>query len=156
MSESYCNKLPVRVIFVWLAVVAICYNLLSVHDQDDTQIMYIPPSHLVDAIVFVAMGAMASDPMVDYSIASVCKLGKWEGDIYVVTDQPLCFVDAVHEYDIHTIEVAPAKSIIEIKSLKPRLLSLVPAHINGFCMRMLIFWSLRTSLLSLEIFGRWK
>ena len=114
MSESYCNKLPVRVIFVWLAVVAICYNLLSVHDQDDTQIMHIPPSHLVDATVFVAMGAMASDPMVDYSIASVRKLGKWEGDIYVVTDQPLCFVDAVHEYDIHTIEVAPPSLLLRL------------------------------------------
>jgi len=130
MAEM-CAKFPVRVVLVWLALVAICYNLFSVHDPDTAQIMYIPPSHLVDAVVFVAMGAMASDPMVDYSIASVRKLGKWNGEIYVVTDIPTCFADAIQEYDIKTIQVPSAKSIIEIKSLKPRLLTLMPAHVAG-------------------------
>jgi hypothetical protein len=131
MAENAFSKLPVRVILVWLAVVAICYNLFSVHDPDTAQIMYIPPSHLVDAVVFVAMGAMASDPMVDYSIASVRKLGKWNGEIYVITDAPDCFSDAVRDYEVKTIEVPPAKSIIEIKALKPKLMSMVPPHING-------------------------
>lgn len=131
MSDSVFSRLPVRVLLVWLALVAICYNLFSVHDPDSAQIMYIPPSHLVDAIVFVAMGAMASDPMVDYSIASVRKLGKWKGEIYVVTDMPSCFADAVVDYEIQTIEVPPAKSIIEIKSLKPRLMSLMPERVSG-------------------------
>lgn len=131
MSDSVFSRLPVRVLLVWLALVAICYNLFSVHDPDSAQIMYIPPSHLVDAIVFVAMGNMASDPMVDYSIASVRKLGKWKGEIFVVTDKPSCFADAVTDYEIQTIEVPPAKSIIEIKSLKPRLMSIVPERISG-------------------------
>lgn len=131
MSDSVFSRLPVRVLLVWLALVAICYNLFSVHDPDSAQIMYIPPSHLVDAIVFVAMGAMASDPMVDYSIASVRKLGKWKGEIYVVTDMPSCFADAVVDYEIQTIEVPPANSIIEIKSLKPRLMSLMPERVSG-------------------------
>lgn len=126
-----CAKFPIRVVLVWLALVAICYNLFSVHDPDTAQIMYIPPSHLVDAVVFVAMGAMASDPMVDYSIASVRKLGKWNGEIYVVTDIPSCFADTIQEYDVKTIQVPSAKSIIEIKSLKPRLISLMPAHVAG-------------------------
>ena len=38
-----------------------------------------------------AMGSMAADPMVDYSIASVRKLGKWNSDIFVITDSPECF-----------------------------------------------------------------
>lgn len=126
-----CAKFPIRVVLVWLALVAICYNLFSVHDPETAQIMYIPPSHLVDAVVFVAMGAMASDPMVDYSIASVRKLGKWNGEIYVVTDIPTCFTDAIQEYDIKTIQVPSAKSIIEIKSLKPRLITLMPPHVAG-------------------------
>ena len=93
--------------------------------------MHIPDNHLVDAIVFVALGPMASDPMVDYSIASVRKLGRWAGEIYVITDAPSCFMDAVHDYEVKTIEVPPAKSIIEIKSLKPRLMSVVPSHVQG-------------------------
>ena len=131
MAEGVFSKLPVRVILVWLALVAICYNLFSVHDPDTDQIMYIPPSHLVDAVVFIAMGPMAADPMVDYSIASVRKLGKWEGEIYVITDTPACFADAVKDYEIKTIEIPQAKSIIEVKSLKPRLMSIVPAHVSG-------------------------
>lgn len=131
MAEGFCAKFPVRVILVWLALVAICYNLFSIHDPDTAQIMYIPPSHLVDAVVFVAMGTMASDPMVDYSIASVRKLGKWNGEIYVITDIPSCFADAVQDYEIKTIQVPPMKSIIEIKSLKPRLMSFMPAHVAG-------------------------
>jgi hypothetical protein len=131
MADSAISKLPYRVILVWLAVVAICYNLFSVHDPETAQIMYIPPTHLVDAIVFIAMGPMAADPMVDYSIASVRKLGKWTGDIFVITDSPTCFTDAIHDYEVKTIEVAPAKSIIEIKSLKPKLMSLVPSNVNG-------------------------
>lgn len=131
MSDSVFSRLPVRVLLVWLALVAILYNLFSVHDPDSAQLMYIPPSHLVDAIVFVAMGAMASDPMVDYSIASVRKLGKWKGEIIVVTDMPGCFANAITDYEIKTIEVPPAKSIIEIKSLKPRLMGLMPEHIAG-------------------------
>lgn len=131
MAESVFSQLPYRIILIWLALVAICYNLFSVHDPDTAQIMYIPPSHLVDAVVFVAMGPMASDPMVDYSIASVRKLGKWTGDIYVITDSPSCFADAVHDYEVKTIEVPSAKSIIEIKSLKPKLLNIVPPTVNG-------------------------
>jgi hypothetical protein len=130
MVESAFSKLPYKIVLVWLAVVAVCYNLLSV-DDSSSQIMYIPPTHLVDAIVFVALGTMAADPMVDYSIASVRMLGKWKGDIYVLTDAPDCFADAVTEYDIRTITVPPANSIIEIKSLKPKLMSFMPPHVSG-------------------------
>mmetsp|Transcript_13329 Transcript_13329/g.22305 ORF Transcript_13329/g.22305 Transcript_13329/m.22305 type:complete len:405 (-) Transcript_13329:50-1264(-) len=138
-GESICQRLPFKVILVWMIVVAVCYNLLLTSSNtengtaitDNTQLMHIPASHLVDAVVFIAMGKMASDPMVDYSIASVRKLGKWKGEIFVITDSPGCFIDTIRDHSIQTVEVPSAKSIIEIKSLKTKLMSLVPEHING-------------------------
>eukprot|EP00597_Dinobryon_sp_UTEXLB2267_P007332 CAMPEP_0170088938 /NCGR_PEP_ID=MMETSP0019_2-20121128/23112_1 /TAXON_ID=98059 /ORGANISM="Dinobryon sp., Strain UTEXLB2267" /LENGTH=298 /DNA_ID=CAMNT_0010307481 /DNA_START=162 /DNA_END=1054 /DNA_ORIENTATION=+ len=91
-------------------------------------------SRLVDAIVFIAMGAMAADPMVDFSIASVRKLGKWKGEIYVVTDSPNCFSpssSAEGDLRVTVISVPPAKNIIEIKALKPIILEYLPEHVAG-------------------------
>lgn len=130
MTESIFNKIPWKVILVWVVVVIACYNLLW-EPADESLLVHIPHNHLVDAVVFIAMGAMVDDPMVDYSISSVRKLGKWKGDIYVVTDVPNCFSEAIRELQIQTIVVPKANSIIEIKTLKPKLMSLMPAHVNG-------------------------
>jgi hypothetical protein len=133
MAESFYRKLPIKVILVWMVIVAICYNMLQNGTGTFTshELIDIPPSHVVDAIVFIAMGKMASDPMVDYAIASARMIGKWKGDIFVVTDRPACFAEAVKEYEIGTIEVPAAKSLVEIKALKPQLMSLLPASTRG-------------------------
>lgn len=131
MSE-FLSKIPFRVIFAWLVLIFILYNFFSVEPVDVmSSSVTMSPVRLVDAVVFIAMGAMVEDPMVDYSIASVRKLGKWKGDIYLITDNPQCFASSVEEFKITTIKVPKVNSIIEIKALKPKLMSYMPENVNG-------------------------
>ena len=85
-----------------------------------------PSKRLVDAIVLIAMGKMAEDSMIDFSIASIRKIGNWKRDIYVLTDRKGCFADAAASYNLKLIEMEPVTSIIEIKALKPKLLKYLP------------------------------
>lgn len=87
--------------------------------------------HLVDAIVLIAMGKMAEDPMVDFSISSIRKMGNWKGDIYLLTDRSKCFLDAVGSYDLKLVEMPPLATLIEIKALKPKLLQFLPEGVKG-------------------------
>ena len=86
---------------------------------------------LVDAIVLIAMGKMAEDSMIDFSIASIRKIGNWKRDIYVLTDRRGCFADAAATYNLKLIEMEPVTSIIEIKALKPKLLKYLPETVSS-------------------------
>ena len=86
---------------------------------------------LVDAIALVAMSKMAEDPMVDFALASIRKVGNWKGDIYVLTDRPSCFVDAAKTYDVKLIPMESIASLMEIKALKPTLLHYLPDSVQG-------------------------
>ena len=86
---------------------------------------------LVDAIALVAMSKMAEDPMVDFALASIRKVGNWKGDIYLLTDRSTCFVDAAKTYDIKIISMEPIASLMEIKALKPTLLHYLPDIVQG-------------------------
>jgi len=88
-------------------------------------------SPLVDAVVVVAMATMAEDPMVDFALASVRKVGNWRGPLYVLTDRPGCFADAVKTYDATPIEVQKLPSLAHIKALKPALFRHLPASVRG-------------------------
>lgn len=133
INSNYCgnSKLPIRIVIVWLTVLAVCYNVFQDNSPDHDAPIYIPHTHLVDAVVFIAMGAIASDPMVDYSIASVRELGKWKGDIYVVTDSRDCFHEMVRDYEVKILDVPEMSSLLEIKSLKPKLMTLLPNQVLG-------------------------
>ena len=86
---------------------------------------------LVDAIALVAMSKMAEDPMVDFALASIRKVGNWKGDIYLLSDRPTCFVDAAKTYDVKLISMEPMASLMEIKALKPTLLHYLPDSVHG-------------------------
>lgn len=87
--------------------------------------------HYVDAFVFIAMGKMASDPMVDNAFSSVRRLGKWKGSIYVITDSPKCFENSVRDYDINVITAPSKDSIIEVKAMKPVLMDFMPSSVSS-------------------------
>ena len=134
INSSYCcssKLLTIRIIIVWLTILAVCYNVFQDNSPDHDSPIYIPHSHLVDAVVFIAMGSIASDPMVDYSIASVRELGKWKGDIYVVTDSRDCFREMIRDYEVKILDVPQMRSLLEIKSLKPRLMTILPNEVLG-------------------------
>lgn len=124
------NKGLLFVVVIWSITVAISYvfflpktEFLSSESQDKKP--------LVDAIVLIAMGQMAEDSMIDYSIASIRKIGNWKGDIYVLTDRQNCFKDTAITYDLKLVEIQPLNSIIMIKALKPKLMSYLPASVLG-------------------------
>jgi hypothetical protein len=88
------------------------------------------PSTL-NAIVFIGAGEMASDRMIDYSIASVRLYGGWKGKIYLLTDRPGCFVDTRTSYAVDVITVPEMKTIVDIKSLKAKLMTHLPDSVTG-------------------------
>lgn len=90
-----------------------------------------PKKRLVDAIVLIAMGKMAEDSMIDFSICSIRKIGNWRGDIYLLTDRVDRFADAKAIHDLKIVEMKPLNTIIEIKALKPKLLQYLPKIIVG-------------------------
>jgi hypothetical protein len=119
------KKLPLHIIFAWFISLMIVYNCLIIERPD----MYydsnnsmgsngiIVNTQIVDSIVLISMGAMAANSVVDYSIASIRKVGNWKGDIYVITDSPSCFHDTIQRYYIKTIPIEPIKDIIGIKGI---------------------------------------
>lgn len=79
------NKEKIIVLIIWSIILFISYTfIISKNEYDENDNLYVKKdrkSHikLVDAIVLIAMGSMAEDTMIDYSISSIRKLGKHEG-----------------------------------------------------------------------------
>jgi hypothetical protein len=124
------NKGLLVVIVIWCIALVISYvfflpktEFLSSESQDKQP--------LVDAIVLIAMGKMAEDSMIDYSIASIRKIGNWKGEIYVLTDRQNCFKETAITYNLKLVEIQPLSSIIMIKALKPKLISYLPSTVLG-------------------------
>lgn len=88
-------------------------------------------TYSVDAVVYVCMGKMTTDPLVDYSIASLRKLGEFQGEIYIITDVPNCFDTTILTYNISVIQVPSMETLMEIKSLKPNLFKHLPTRIQS-------------------------
>ena len=118
----------------WVIMVATIYlfyvGTSSVDSEDGANQLAVVPTHwkpsYINGIAMIAASAMASDKMVDYSIASIRKYGNWKGPIYVLTDRPDCFSATAKEYDVTVVTIPKPESIIEIKSYKPKLMSLLP------------------------------
>lgn len=97
-----------------------------------SKLSHIPVSSLahIDAVVYISMGQMSRQSLLDFSVHSLRQQGAYTGDVYVVTDSPACFVQlrqTESEHKLHFISVPPLSSIIKVKALKTQLLSLLPA-----------------------------
>ena len=127
------NNNQLRALFAWLCLFLVIHYLYkkspSLESVAETQVTKVKP-HGFDAVVYIALGSVTTDPMVDLSVESVRKVGKYSGSIYVVTDRPTCFADLVSKFDVTLITTTPRDSIIKIKALKPDIFSFLPAHIE--------------------------
>ena len=125
-------KLTAPSVLVWVACVIIVY-LIVVRNADANILMpeNAEVNNVADAVVYISMGKMAHNNLVDFSIASVVKVGKWEKDIYVLTDLPNCFQNAKENYGVTPVYVPTLGSIIEIKALKTALFEHLPAHVHS-------------------------
>lgn len=130
-STMNCPR-PSPNLIVWVIGVIIVY-LVVVRNADSNVLMpeNSEVNNVADAVVYISMGKMAHNNLVDFSIASVVKVGKWEKDIYVLTDLPKCFQNAKENYGVTPIYVPSLGSIIEIKALKTTLFEHLPAHVRS-------------------------
>lgn len=129
--KAIVSKLPHKFLFLWLVVIIAVYTIFLRNPAPLVYDIAIPTNEMVNAIVFIAMGSLASDAMVDQSIASVRKNGKWEGEIFIITDRPPCFTSTSQYLNVKTITVPSARNIIEIKSLKAKIFDYMPPSIHG-------------------------
>lgn len=87
---------------------------------------------LVDAVVYISMGeGMSRSGMVDYSVASLRIIGKWNGDVYIITDAPDCFSGLSSKHQVKTVFTESLKDILHIKALKSRILTLLPESVSS-------------------------
>ena len=131
-------RLPLRVVGVYVALLLLFVSLSSLQRprfQSGNELVHLPSlgevGKVVDAVVFISMGDMARDSLIDYAVATVRNAGKWKGAIYVLTDAPACFSRATVDYDVKIITVPTKSTLMQIKALKPQLLDLVPSHVQS-------------------------
>jgi hypothetical protein len=96
---------------------------------------------IVDAVVFVAIGPVASSPILGWSVSSVVGAGKWDGAIYVLTDQPgsvrSMVAPEVKSNNLNILEVEMGLAMpwslhsFNAKLVKCRLLELLPKTIRS-------------------------
>lgn len=146
---------------VWMICIVTVFFIVvrTSNSMDMESVDVMSSAKVVDAVVYIAMGKIAHNSLVDYSIASVRKIGEWEGDIYVITDQELCFSKAIEKYNIKPIVIPPMNTIINIKSLKTTMFEHLPSNVQTALyidIDILVAKSLRAFLrdLSLQIYDR--
>lgn len=126
------------IIMLWLLVVGAIYlfyvTTASVAPEGASQLAVVPPHWkpaYINAITLIAASSMASDKIVDYTLASIRKYGNWKGRIFILTDRPSCFDKTATEYSVEIIQIPKPESIIRIKSFKPKIMSYLPTDITG-------------------------
>lgn len=135
VPKGCASKLPLSLILAWTVILLIVYifivNRANQAPPLDIETWERSPTHMLDAIVYVSMGKLSLNPVVDYSIASVRRIGKWHGKIFLITDSPNCFVDAVQKYQLEILQAPSVHSLIEIKAMKARLFDFIPHGNNA-------------------------
>jgi len=135
--------LPVKALIPWLIFALVLYVIVMLFggangSDSDTAILDValssagaPP--VIQAFVYISIGAMAKETMTDYSIATLRKLGGWKGSIYILTDKPSCFSSTIKSYDVIPLKVpaSMSKNIMEIKSLKARMYEFLPIEVTS-------------------------
>jgi hypothetical protein len=129
MCWRFQNKSTFRILIVWIAVTMLFYTFLGPEARED--ITMLKPDHGVQSVVFIAMGKLAKESIVDGAIASLRIIGKWEGGIHILTDSDLCFEAATRDSNAVVMHTDTVDSIIKIKAMKARLFDYLPKDINS-------------------------
>ncbi len=140
-AHNLVASIPVKTITPWLIFMVIMYGIVRLFggtgNESDTALLDValssagqPP--VVQAFVYISLGAMAKETLTDFSFASLRKVGQWKGGIYVLTDNPSCFTSSINTFNVIPVKVSPAlaKNIMDIKALKTRLFEYLPVEID--------------------------
>ena len=132
------SRLPLKIIAIWLGLIFLVYlfviespRFVSPHNRNE--LVHLPAmtgESIVQAIVFIAMGDMARDGLVEYAMASVRKVGNWKGPMYLLTDAPACFADTKQDNMVTVVTLPRKSSLMEIKAIKPKLFLHLPSDID--------------------------
>jgi hypothetical protein len=122
------DKTPTKVIIFWISLVSLVILFSSPELPNPNH----EKNHInsVDAIVFIAMGTLAEDPIVDSALASVRVLGGWKGNLYLLTDRKDCFGTIATQHQVNIVSIPTVDSIIQIKALKSHLFDYLPTNIT--------------------------
>jgi hypothetical protein len=89
------------------------------------------PEHGIQSIVFIAMGKLAKESIVDGAIASLRTVGKWDGAIHILTDRDTCFQSSTRDHNAIVMHTNSVDTIVKIKSMKSRLFEYLPIDITS-------------------------
>lgn len=135
------SRIPFRIIFAWIALVALGYYVLSppanhpfatysYHTQSALLSSH-AKAYMPQAIVFIAMGKVASQDMVEDAINACRLLGHWTEHIYILTDRKSCFDDVTQHFPLTEVISVPSKnSIMEIKTMKAEIFHYLPRQVE--------------------------
>jgi hypothetical protein len=90
-----------------------------------------PAQSPVDAVVYISLGQISFNNIVDYSVATLRDVGQWKGEIYILTDHQSCFVDLALKHQVKTLLVPETNNVMEIKSLKAKIFEYLPVKVNS-------------------------
>jgi hypothetical protein len=125
------NQNQFRAIFAWLCIFLIVHYLFQKSPGISSNELTTMRNIGIDAVVFIAMGVVTTDPMIDLSVESVRSIGKYTGDVYIVTDRPSCFAGIQKSFGVKVVETASRDSLIKIKAMKAEIFSFLPTEINS-------------------------
>lgn len=144
--QNLLGRIPYKIIFIWLIIIVFGYyfTIPILPSSSDKPDYYTYSSHLQtafmttrikeylpQAIVFISMGDVSKESLVEDSITSVRSIGHWTEKIYILTDRPRCFESlAISKSNTILVEVPSKNSIIEIKRLKTELFNYLPPEIE--------------------------
>lgn len=86
-----------------------------------------------EAVVYIAMGPVASEAIFPHSYATLRGAGAWRGDVYVVTDRPDCAPAGARIVRVPSALNASMGAVNYYKSLKMQLLALLPRNVSVVC-----------------------
>lgn len=112
-----------------MAISVLFYTLFGPEVRED--ITMLKPDHGIQSIVFIAMGKLAKESIVDGAIASLRTVGKWDGAIHILTDSDSCFEAVTRDHNAVVMHTDAVDSIIQIKSMKARLFDHLPNNISS-------------------------
>jgi hypothetical protein len=135
------SRIPYKVILLWIALVIIAYYVsvpYSTHPyasysyQTQTALLSAhSKAYMPQAIVFIAMGKLAGEAMVEDAITAVRLIGHWTQHVYILTDKKECFSDLVNKSpQTEVISVPTKNSIMEIKTMKAEIFTYLPKHVE--------------------------
>lgn len=127
------HRLPWVIIGAWLFSITVLY----VYTVDQTySLSHVEPTDeqifdIIDGVVLISIGEVARENLADYSIATLRKIGKWRGSVYLITDQPECYAETSEKFDVELLKAPAYTNIIDIKALKTRIFQYVPKKVDS-------------------------